>query len=350
MNALEDFARRGGAVGLGKIGAVAPVLPGAEEERLDAGKAALLVERENVGLLHGARIDALVRLDRRERGKAVAIDRGALEVERGRGLLHLAGQLVLDRLAPAGQERVGFAHQHCVILKIDLGSARRRAALDLVQQARPGPALEKRIAAGAQQERALQRVDGAVDRPDRCKRSEIVARPRARAAMLEDLRRPVVGGDQDVRKRLVVTQEHIEARPQTLDQIGLEQERFRLGAGDDEFERARRGDHALDAGVEAGRPRIGANAVLEVFRFADIEHVAAGIGHAVDAGLGRGERGVTENGGAAGAERVVPATAEIRAVGLRRLREAIAPRPPRRSRSLALGLFSARSCCAKVKV
>src|SRR2546429_1335 len=29
--------------------------------------------------------------------------------------------------------------------------------------------------------------------------------------MLEDLRRPVVGGDQDIRKRLVVPQQHVEA-------------------------------------------------------------------------------------------------------------------------------------------
>ena len=83
----QHFARPERAVGLGKIGAVAPVLPGAEEEHLDAGEAALLVHGKDVGLLDAARIDALVRLDRRQRRQTVAIDRGALEVERRRRLL-----------------------------------------------------------------------------------------------------------------------------------------------------------------------------------------------------------------------------------------------------------------------
>src|ERR1700742_895030 len=44
------------AVGLGKIGAVAPVLAGAEEENLNAAKSALLMDREHIGLLRAARI------------------------------------------------------------------------------------------------------------------------------------------------------------------------------------------------------------------------------------------------------------------------------------------------------
>ena len=110
-----------------------------------------------------------------------------------------------------------------------------------------------------------------------------MAGPRARAAMLEDLRRPVIRGDQDIGKRLVVAQHHVEARPQPLDEVGFEQQRLGLGAGDDEFQRAGRGDHAFDAGVETGRPRIGGDALLDVLGLADIEHVAARIDHAVDA-------------------------------------------------------------------
>ena len=116
----------------------------------------------------------------------------------------------------------------------------------------------------------------------------------------------MIGRDQDIGERFVVAQQHIEARPQTLDQIGFEQQRFGLGAGNDEFERAGRRDHALDAGIEAGRTRIGANAVFDVLRLADIEHVAARIDHAVDAGLGRRELGVTEDGVAAGGQRISP--------------------------------------------
>jgi len=61
----ENFFRSDRAIGFGKIGAVAPVLSGAEEEDLDAGKSALLMHGKNVGLFDAARIDALMRLDRR---------------------------------------------------------------------------------------------------------------------------------------------------------------------------------------------------------------------------------------------------------------------------------------------
>ena len=121
--------------------------------------------------------------------------------------------------------------------------------------------------------------------------------------MLEDLRRPVIGRDQDIGKRLVVAQQHVEARPQPLDQIGFEQQRFGLGAGDDEFKRAGRRDHPLDAGVETGGTGVGANAFADVLRLADIQHVATGIDHAVDAGLRRRELGVPQNGIAAVRER-----------------------------------------------
>ena len=121
--------------------------------------------------------------------------------------------------------------------------------------------------------------------------------------MLEDLRRPVVGGDQDIGKRLVVAQQHVEARPQPLDQVGLEQQRLGLGRGRDELERGGRRDHALDARVVAGRPRIGDDALLDVLGLADVEHVAVGVDHAVDAGRGRRELGVARDRGAAGGER-----------------------------------------------
>ena len=205
--------------------------------------------------------------------------------------------------AAPGQKRVGLAHQRRIIAKVDLLGARRRAALDLIEQARPGAAFEERIAARAQQKRALQRVDGAVDRPHRGERPVITARPGARAAMLENLRRPVIGRDQDIGKRFVVAQHHVEARPQPLDQIGLEQQRLGLGAGDDEFERAGGGDHALDAGVETGRAGIGGNALFDVLRLADIEHVAARIDHAIDARPRRRELGVVHDRGAAGGKR-----------------------------------------------
>jgi hypothetical protein len=69
-------------VGLGEIGAVAPVLAGAEEEHLDAVLSAFLMDREDVRFLDRLRVDALMALDMRQCGEAVAIDRCTLEIER----------------------------------------------------------------------------------------------------------------------------------------------------------------------------------------------------------------------------------------------------------------------------
>src|SRR5271156_1592769 len=98
-------------------------------------------------------------------------------------------------MAAAGQELARLAHQLGITGKIDLARARAGAAADLIEQARPGAAFKERIGAGADQECALQRRDGAVDRAGGGKRTEIPSGPRLRAAMLEDLRRPVIAGD-----------------------------------------------------------------------------------------------------------------------------------------------------------
>ena len=130
------------------------------------------MEREDISLLDTARIDALVRLNGRERGEAIAVDGGAFEIERLRSFFHFGRQLVFDSLAAAGQERIGLAHQHRIFAEVDLVGAWRGAALDLMKQTRPRAALEERIAARTQQKRALQRVDRPVDRPDGRERPE----------------------------------------------------------------------------------------------------------------------------------------------------------------------------------
>jgi hypothetical protein len=101
------------------------------------------MDREHVGFFHRARIDALLRLDRRQRGEAVAIERRGLEFELAGRLLHLAGKLLLHRMAAAGQEFGRLAHQFGIAGKIDLARARPGAAADLVEQAGSATALEE---------------------------------------------------------------------------------------------------------------------------------------------------------------------------------------------------------------
>ena len=284
---VEHFARRQAAVGAREVGAVAPVLAGAEEEHLDAGIAALLMDCEQVRFLERARIDALLRLDRRQRRQAIAIERGTLELEIGRGLLHLARKLFLHGPTLAGEKIFRFTHEVAVAGEIDFAGAWAGAALDLIEQARPGPALEEGIGAGADQEGALQRVDGAADGAGRRERTEIVARPRLRATVLQDLRRPVIAGQKDVRERFVVAQLHVEARAELLDQVGFEQQRFGLGRGRHDLDIDGRRDHALDPRRLAGRAGIGRQALAHALGLADVEHVALGTEHAIDAGAVR---------------------------------------------------------------
>jgi hypothetical protein len=68
--------------------------------------------------------------------------------------------------------------------------------------------------------------------------------------VLGDLRERVVAGQQDVGEGLVVAQQHVEARPQALDQVDLEQQRLDLGVGRDDLDRRRLGHHPPQPGRE----------------------------------------------------------------------------------------------------
>ncbi len=242
------------------------------------------MDGEDVGFLHGLRIDALLRLDRRQCGEAVAVKRRGFEREFGRGLFHLAGKLLLDEAAAAGKEVGGLVHQLGIAGKIDLAGAGPRTAPDLIEQAGPGAAFKKTVGAGAHQEGALQRGDGAVDRAGGGERPEIPSRPRLRAAMFQDLRRPVIARDQNIGKRFVVAQLHVEARPQLLDQIGLEQQRLGFGRRRHDLDRRGRRDHAQDAcRLRCGDPGVGRKPLADVLGLADIQHVVGRIEHAIDA-------------------------------------------------------------------
>ena len=70
-----------------------------------------------------------------------------------------------------------------------------------------------------------------------------------------------------------------------LDQVAFEQERLELGVGDDELEIGDARDHLARLRREAvGRAEVGADAVLEAARLADIDDLVADL-HQVDARL-----------------------------------------------------------------
>ena len=185
--------------------------------------------------------------------------------------------------ALAGQKRAGLAHEFGIFGLADFAGAGRRAALDLIEQAGPRAIGVKAVRAGAQQKSALQGVQGAIDGPDAREGTEILSLPVARAAMLGDLRRGMIAGEQDIGKRLVVAHQDIETRLHLLDEIRLEQKRFGLGPGRDENHRRGQRDHPCDARGMAGRPHVAGDPFADAFCLADIENFAIGGDHPVDA-------------------------------------------------------------------
>jgi hypothetical protein len=208
---------------------------------------------------------------------------GAFEIEGfGRGF-HLLHQLGLKVAAFAVEEAHGLKDQLAISHLIDAPHARRAAALDLKQQAGAGAALEHRIRTGAQEEGALQRIQGAIDRPGRCEGPEIDALGRARAAMFEQLREGVVLAQQNVGEGFVVAIRDVVARLEPLDQIGFKQQRFGLRRRGDEQHLAGLRDHPGDTLGMPARFGVRRNPLLERFSLADVKHRPVGRQHAIDA-------------------------------------------------------------------
>ena len=231
----------------GEVGAVAEILSGAQEIDLDADLAGVGVGGENVGLVDRRQADRLMGLDVRQRANAVAQDRGGLELEIARGHVHALRQRLLDLAVAAAQEAAHLVDHGVVFGLGDAADARRRAALDLVLQAGPRARREDAVGTRAQREGALQGVERAIDGGRRGEGAEILVAGLAHAAVLGELRPFGVAADDDVGERLVVAQQHVEARPEALDQVVLEQQRLGLAAGDREFHGLRRRHHADQA-------------------------------------------------------------------------------------------------------
>ena len=101
--------------------------------------------------------------------------------------------------------------------------------------------------------------------------------------MLENPGRPVIVGNDDIGKALVVAQQHIEARAQSLDEIGFQQQRFGFRMRAHEFHCRCFADHAGNAVGMAAHLGIGSNSLFQALCLADIKNVASRIEHTIDA-------------------------------------------------------------------
>ena len=218
-----------------------------------------------------------------QRAQPVAHRGRALELQFLGRLLHLGGEFFLHRTGFAGHEGLRLADQLAIVLGRDPADARRGAALDLVQQARPGPGREYRVGTGSQQEDPLHGGHRLVDRPRRGKRSPVAGFANLGAAVLGDLRVRMVLGQHQPGIGFVIPQDDVEVRLQPLDEIRFQQKRLGLGMGGDDFHRRGFRDHPAQPLRQAADLRVRRDAPIEAARLADVKRIALGIQHAVHA-------------------------------------------------------------------
>ena len=211
----------------------------------------------------------------------VAINRGLFEGQGHGGLFHGFGQALDHLVLLALEEHGGQLHVLGVILGGDKADAGTAAAVDLVQQTGPGAVGEDRILAGAQVEGLLQQVDG-VPHHRGCREGAVVVGLAVRSAAEEGQARELIPGQLHIGVGLVVPEEDVEGRVQALDEVVFQQQGFGLGAGHGGIDAADAAHHEGDAGAGNGALEIGRNALLQVLRLADIEHLALGVEHAID--------------------------------------------------------------------
>ena len=284
-------------LGVGQeIGPVAVVAAAAEEEDLHAGLPGHLVQRHDIRVAQPVDVDPVAPLHMGEAPDAVAQRRRPFEFQPFGGLLHLRRQALLDRGDPAREVFLRLPHQVRIARFVDALHAGGGAALDLEQQAGPGAAVEHRVAAGAQQEDALQRRQRLVHRPGGSEGAPVARALATFPAVLGDLGIGMVLRQDQPGIGFVVAQDDVEARPQALDQIGFEQQRLGLGGGGHDLQAAGLEHHPAQAFGQAGQLGIGRHPPLQAARLADIERIALRIEHPVDAWNQRqgGQRGLDD--------------------------------------------------------
>src|SRR3546814_1201467 len=122
------------------------------------------------------------------------------------------------------EEGFRIVDQLGIIGLADPADARRRAALDLVEQARAVARLEEAVGATSEQEQLFERVERLVDAAGRREGAVIIALRPPRAAMLLDAGVSVIGAQQDEGEDFVVAQQPVVGGAMAFDELSLEKQ------------------------------------------------------------------------------------------------------------------------------
>src|SRR5699024_1633935 len=157
------------------------------------------------------------------------------------------------------------------------------AAIDLVLETRARTVFEHRVPALPQAEEAIDLVERLTYGPRAGERAEITVRRLARAAVEADTRIIVAHLQADPGIALVVTKIDVEARSMGLDPFIFQQQGLGFGARQADFHARDLAHHEVQPGAQVAPAEIAGHPAPQIARLADIQHLAFGITHQVDA-------------------------------------------------------------------
>ena len=195
----------------------------------------VLGEGEHVGVGGVRQHDRRLLEDPLERADVVAQAGGALEVELGRGLLHLGGQPPEEAAGLPRHEVAEVLGDLAVALRVDPADAGCAALVDVAEQAGPpdlAGALEHPGGAGAHREHAQREVERLADRPRVGVRAEVAGPLALGTAHHLRPRELLAERHREVGVGLVVAVADVEARSNSLIQVYSSLEGLDLGRDD----------------------------------------------------------------------------------------------------------------------
>ena len=177
-----------------------------------------------------------------------------------------------------------------MLLGTNLAHARRRALIDIAEQARAAAILrpvKHAVRAGTHREHAQQRIQGFTNRPRLRIGPKIAHALTALTASHHRARVHVIDRNRQVRVRLIVAERNVEARRKLLNPGVLELQRLHLARHHGPLHTRRRMHHRIGLRAQRLRRRkIAVEAVAQVLRLTHIDDAAVGIAKTVNARVG----------------------------------------------------------------
>ena len=289
---LDELRLRGiaGVAGLLDDPAALSAHPAAAHvEHLHRGLEVVVGERDHVGVGAVAEHHGLFLERSFERAEVVAQPSGPLEVEFTGRRGHPLFEFTREPVGLAGQEVAEVEHDPPMLLGADPPDARRRAFVDVAEQAWTldlAVPLEHSGRAGPGGEHPGQQVEGLPDGPGVRVRAEVTDALAARTAVDHQPRELLVECDRQNRVGLVVAVADVEPRIELLDPVVFQLQGLDLGVDHGPLDLGRCRDHLPGPRVQAADVgEVGRQPAAQALGLADVDDPSVRIPEPIDARL-----------------------------------------------------------------